>query len=90
MNSFFSKDELFTLGIKSVGSNVLISRYAQLYNPEQLRIGNNVRIDDFCLLSGTINLGSYVHISSRLLLFSFSSHQSLHLGLAIQSESILS
>lgn len=41
-----------------------ISRKSSIYTPELISIGNNVRIDDFCLLSGTINLGSFIHISA--------------------------
>ena len=32
--------------------------------PEQMILGDNIRIDDFCLLSGNIKLGSYIHISA--------------------------
>lgn len=61
--SFFSETELPELGLKRYGSNVLISRNAILYHPEQLEIGNNVRIDDFATLSGKIVLGDYIHIA---------------------------
>lgn len=63
MSSFYSIEELSTLGLKSYGSNVLISRYARLYNPSSISIGNNVRIDDFTILSGNITMGNYIHIS---------------------------
>ncbi len=66
--SFYSREELAALGLKSYGENVLISRYARLYNPELLSVGDNVRIDDFCILSGTITLGSYIHIAPYCLL----------------------
>ena len=67
--SFYSEDELATLGLKSYGKNVLISRHACLYSPETISIGNNVRIDDFCILSGNITLGSNIHISSYCALY---------------------
>lgn len=60
--SFYSEQELATLGLKSYGSNVLISRFARIYSPEKISIGDNVRIDDFCILSGTITIGSHIHI----------------------------
>lgn len=63
MNTFYSENELRKLGIKSYGKNVFIGRNAILYNPEFLEIGHDVRIDDFCILSGKITLGSYIHIS---------------------------
>ncbi|MDR2409353.1 MAG: acyltransferase, partial [Bacteroidales bacterium] len=54
MNSFFSKEELKDIGFKSVGDNVLISRKASFYSVSNISIGSNVRIDDFCILSGNI------------------------------------
>lgn len=62
--SYFSEKELNELGIKKFGSNVLISRYARIYHPDLLQIGDNVRIDDFCTLSGNIVLGSHIHIAA--------------------------
>lgn len=62
--SFYNKEELKDLGLKKIGNNVLISKKASLYSPEKIQIGNNVRIDDFCILSGNITLGSNIHISA--------------------------
>ncbi len=61
--TFYSNDELMRIGIKKYGENVLISRNAILYSPELLEIGNNVRIDDFCVISGRVKLGNYIHIA---------------------------
>lgn len=69
MNSFYSIDELKYLGLKSFGENVLISRLAQFYSPEKIQIGSNVRIDDFCILSGQIKLGNFIHISAYCALY---------------------
>ena len=69
MSSFYSVDELNTLGLKSFGENVLISRKCSIYSPEKISIGNNVRIDDFCILSGNITLGNYIHIAAYSALF---------------------
>lgn len=63
MNTFYTEKELQELGIKSFGKNVFIGRSALLYSPENLEIGHDVRIDDFCVLSGKIRLGNYIHIS---------------------------
>ena len=65
MNSFYSRDELSTLGLKSYGDHVLISRKTSLYNPEKIEMGDGVRIDDFSILSGNIKLGSHIHIASH-------------------------
>lgn len=64
MNSFYSQQELEKLGFKKLGISVLISRNATFYGIEKIIIGNYVRIDDFCILSGEICLGSYIHISA--------------------------
>lgn len=63
-NSFFTSEELKEIGFKTIGYNVLISRFARFYDVKNIEIGNNVRIDDFCLLSGIIKLGNYIHISA--------------------------
>jgi len=67
--SFLSLKELKSLGFKSYGDNVYISRHACFYTPELMEIGDNVRIDDFCLLSGHIKIGNYVHISAYSALY---------------------
>ena len=64
MNSFYSDNELKKIGFKKYGKNVLISKKCSIYNAELISIGNNVRIDDFCILSGNIELGNYIHISA--------------------------
>lgn len=66
--SFYSRKELELIGLKAVGEGVLISRNAKFYSPETISIGNNVRIDDFCILSGAITIGSYIHISASTIL----------------------
>lgn len=67
--SFLSDSELKLIGFKSYGKNVLISRKASIYNPEKIEIGDNVRIDDFCILSGNITVGSNIHLSAYVALY---------------------
>ena len=69
MNSFYSEKELMELKLKKIGSNVKISRKASIYLPEKIEIGNNVRIDDFCLLSGNVLIKDNVHISAYTALY---------------------
>lgn len=69
MTSFYNRNELEKLGFKKIGNNVLISKKSSIYNPENITIGNNVRIDDFCILSGEINIKNYVHISAFCALY---------------------
>lgn len=68
-SNFYSTDELKELGLKSVGENVMISRKCSIYGGENITIGNHVRIDDFCILSGDITIGNYVHISAYCALY---------------------
>ena len=69
MNSFYNEEELKQLGLKHYGKNVLISKKCSVYSPENIELGDNVRIDDFCILSGTIKMGDYVHISAYTALY---------------------
>lgn len=62
---YLCEKELLNIGFKSLGNNVLLSNKASIYNPSRISIGNNVRIDDFCVLSageGGIELENYIHI----------------------------
>ena len=69
MNSFYSQEELFALGFRSIGGNCKTSRKASFYSIQTISIGNNVRIDDFCILSGHITLGNNIHISAYVALY---------------------
>lgn len=63
---FFTVEELNNLGFASFGENVFISKRASIYNSGRITIGNNVRIDDYCVMSagdGGIEIGDYVHIA---------------------------
>jgi len=68
-DSFLSLSELSKMPFKHVGSNVLISRKASFYGIKDIIIGNDVRIDDFCILSGKIKLGNNIHISAQCALY---------------------
>jgi galactoside O-acetyltransferase len=62
-SSYYSEEELAHLGLASYGENVRLSRKASIYGIGNISIGSNVRIDDFCVLSGRITIGNYVHIN---------------------------
>lgn len=64
MDSFYSREELERLGLRAYGENVRISRKTNIYGAENISLGSNVRVDDFCILSGHIEIGSYVHIAA--------------------------
>jgi len=67
--SFYNQDEIKQIGFKTYGENVLISRKSSIYEPGKISLGSNLRIDDFCILSGEIKIGSYVHISAYTALY---------------------
>lgn len=67
--SFYTEEELLSMGFKSIGKGCSISRKASLYGVGRMTIGDNVRIDDFCILSGNITLGSHIHISAYVALY---------------------
>jgi dTDP-4-amino-4,6-dideoxy-D-glucose acyltransferase len=60
---FFNASELIGIGFSEVGNNTQISRKSSFYKITG-RIGDNVRIDDFCILKGHIEIGSYVHVAA--------------------------
>jgi len=70
--SFLSFKELMAIGLRGVGNNCKISRRASIYGASLISIGNNVRVDDFCILSpsvtGELLIGNNVHIAPFCLL----------------------
>jgi len=64
--STLNKSQIKKLGLKSVGENVRISDKASFYGSSNIIIGDNVRIDDFVVMSageGGIIIGSHIHIA---------------------------
>ena len=61
--AFLSDQDLLKMQFKALGKNVRISDKASIYNPECMEIGDYSRIDDFCVLSGSITIGRNVHIA---------------------------
>jgi len=61
--AYLLEQQLKRFGFKSLGNNVKISDKASIYNADQIEIGDNSRIDDFCVISGKIRLGRFVHIA---------------------------
>ncbi|WP_127021655.1 acyltransferase [Rheinheimera mangrovi] len=65
--AYLSQNEINAMGFASVGRNVKISDKAAIYNPETIKIGDNSRIDDFCIISGLVEIGRYCHITPMCL-----------------------
>lgn len=61
---FLTENDLRKMGFAKIGKNVLISDKCSIYQPDKMVIGDNVRIDDFCILLGHIVLGNNIHIGS--------------------------
>lgn len=65
---FLREVELRELGVGQVGENVAVHETCVLVAMENMRFGDNVRIDPFTLLSaagGWLHLGDFVHVSSH-------------------------
>ena len=58
-NIFFDKSQL-----KYCGQNVIIGKTVRIRHPEKVSIGDNVIIDDFCYITGEVEIGDYVHIGN--------------------------
>lgn len=64
--TLLSEQEIKSLGFRNVGNNVRISTKASIYNAKNISIGDNVRIDDFVVISAGadgIYIGSHIHIA---------------------------
>jgi acetyltransferase-like isoleucine patch superfamily enzyme len=79
-SKYFTEDDLKNFGFKSIGKNVRISSDARIYGQKNISIGDNVRIDDFVILSavnGFITIGNYVFIGRN-------SHLSGSMGIVLR------
>jgi galactoside O-acetyltransferase len=67
VSGFLDRAELEAVGFAALGSGVLVSRQALFFSPGRIRIGDNVRIDAFCILSAGqpgLEFVRNVHISA--------------------------
>lgn len=65
--AYLTREALETMGFARLGLNVKISDKASIYEPERMEIGDNSRIDDFCVVSGRIVLERNVHVAPMCL-----------------------
>ncbi|MEK4033058.1 acyltransferase [Methylocystis sp. IM3] len=64
--AMLSRDALEQIGFASLGENLQISEKASFYNAGKISLGDDIRIDDYCVLSagrGGILIGQHVHIA---------------------------
>ena len=69
--AMLSREEIDRMGFAHVGDNVQISDRASFYGAARIVLGDNVRVDDFCVLSagvGGISIGKHVHVAVYSLL----------------------
>lgn len=67
LTGYYKEKDLHTLGFKTCGRNVQISKDARIIGPENVEIKNNVRIDGFTTIvavNGYLKLDNYIHIGS--------------------------
>lgn len=69
MDSFYTIEELQSMGFRYVGKDVKLSRKTSVYGAANISIGDYSRIDDFVILSGNISIGHNVHIAAYCALF---------------------
>lgn len=67
IGEYLTPEELAEVGFAKLGLNVKISRNILLLGADKIRIGSNVRIDDFCTIivngAGSLEIGNFVHIA---------------------------
>jgi dTDP-4-amino-4,6-dideoxy-D-glucose acyltransferase len=64
--AMLSREVIEQMGFGSIGRDLQISDRASFYGLSRIHLGNNVRIDDFCVLAagdGGIDIGNHVHIA---------------------------
>jgi galactoside O-acetyltransferase/dTDP-4-amino-4,6-dideoxygalactose transaminase len=61
--SYYSREKLLEMGFKHVGIGVKVSSKASIYDCANIELGDYSRIDDFCVVSGSVTLGRNVHFA---------------------------
>jgi galactoside O-acetyltransferase len=64
--AWLTNEQMREMGFACFVNNMMLSDRASYYNCKNIRLGNNVRVDDFCVLSagmGGIDIGNYIHIA---------------------------
>ena len=71
MFSFYLPHELKKIGLGGFGHDVIIKKTVQLYNPSKIFFGNNVIVDDFCLITAEkdVVIKNNVHINAYSSIF---------------------
>jgi galactoside O-acetyltransferase len=62
---YYTEADLAELGLKAIGTNILVARDSIFVGVRNIAIGSHVRIDSnvtFASVSGSLTIGDYVHI----------------------------
>ena len=68
---YYETEELRTFGFARVGDDVRIARNCTIIGPENIELGDHVRIDAYTSLlcrTGSIRLGSHIHLCTSVML----------------------
>ena len=89
LGKYLSLSQLSRLNFKKIGKNVLIDKNVIIPFPNNIEIGNDVRIDTMCILSsgknGNIIIKNNVHIAPLNLIYCADNHKIIfenHSGLS--------
>lgn len=66
--SYLDRSILDEMGFYKLGRNVKISSNATIYNVDEIELGDNVRIDDFSVVSGKVVFGRNIHVTPQCLI----------------------
>lgn len=66
--AYLTEKQLTKIGFKRLGKEVRISDKSCIYDAHEMEIGDFTRIDDFCIVSGKVQIGSYCHVTPMCLL----------------------
>jgi acetyltransferase-like isoleucine patch superfamily enzyme len=65
---YLSSWQIKRLGLKLAGNNLIISDKAAIYDAHKITLQDNCRVDDFCILSGELEIGAYTHLAPYVML----------------------
>lgn len=68
----FTPDELRALGLTRFGTNVRIDRACRFFGAAEIRVGSNVRIDAFTVITAGgpgVVIGDHVHLAPHVCIF---------------------
>lgn len=61
---YYDEEELRSMGFKSVGIDVRVSKLAIIKNPNEVSLGNHVAIDPYVIIATQAEIGNYIHIAN--------------------------